>query len=178
VLHVLKTLIPSLLAPLLLSLPSTSQAQQSYPYSCEWVSEVTPGAVIRFSSTNGIGDYKGTLLYKGKRVMAFIERQSQGYGSRSWRRDGENAPSGAVLVFSGNQVVRGTPGFGDGNQPKGAQRVLLEGLGSALYYGWDQQMRKGHLAEPRWRNEQALLTAGEGFWRSSPGCRSLFLGRS
>ena len=165
-LHGVKTLIAALLAPLLLTAPSTSQAQQSYPYSCEWVSEVTPNAVIRFSNTNGVGTYNGALLYKGKRLMAFQEGQSQGYGSNWWSSGGEDAPSGAVLVFSGNQVIRGTPGFWGGNRPLGAQRVLLVGLGSALYYGRDQ----------RWRNEQALITAGEGFWRSSPGCRSL-LGR-
>ena len=150
-----------------LAAPLTAHAQQSYPYSCEWISEVTPDAVIRFSSTNGVGTYKGVLFYQGKRLMPFQEGQSQGYGSNFWiGGSGETAPSGTVVVFSGNQVVRGTSGFWDGKRVKGAQRVLLVGLGSSLYYGRDQT----------WRNQQALLTAGEGFWRSSPGCRSL-LGR-
>ena len=162
-LHGVKTLITALLVPLLLTAPSTSQAQQSYPYACEWVSEVTPNAVIRFSSTNGVGTYNGALLYKGKRLMAFQEVQSQGYGSNWWSTGGQGDRSDSVVVFAGDQVVRGTAGFWDGRRPKGSQRVLLVGMGSALYYGQDQ----------RWRDDHTLLTAGEGFWRSSPGCRSL-----
>ena len=51
-----------LFAPLLVTTPTNTLAQQSYPYSCEWISEVTPNAVIRFSSTNGVGTYNGALL--------------------------------------------------------------------------------------------------------------------
>lgn len=151
--------IATVLAPLLLAAPAPVLAQQSFPYSCQWVSEVTPDAVIRFSSTDGVGTFRGALLYKGKRLMAFQEGQSQGYGSNWWRTGGERDASGAVVVFSGDQVVRGT----SGKRPKGAQRVLLVGLGSSLYYGQNQ----------RWREDLTLLTAAEGFWRTSPGCRSL-----
>ena len=150
--------------PLLVSASPVAMAQQSYPYSCQWISEVTPAAVIRFSSTNGVGVYTGALLYQGKRLMAFQEGQSQGYGSNWWSTGEQDGPSGRVVVFAGNQVVRGSTGFWNGKRPHGTQRVLLVGLGSALYYGHVQ----------RWRDQPALLTAAEGFWRASPGCRSLF----
>jgi len=114
-------------------------------------------------SLMSVGSYKGALLYKGKRLMAFQEGQSQGYGSNWWSTGGQDDPSGQVVVFAGNQVVRGTAGFWSGKRPKVTQRVLLVGMGSALYYGRDQ----------RWRDDYALLTAAEGFWRASPGCRSL-----
>jgi hypothetical protein len=152
------------LSLLLAAVPSCVLAQQTFPYSCEWVSEVTPDAVIRFSSTTGTGTYNGSLLYKGKRLMNFQEGQSQGYGSHWWSTGREDDRSERVVVFSGDQVVRGTAGFRDDRRPKGAQRVLLVGMGSALYYGQDH----------RWRYDHTLLTAGEGFWRASPGCRALF----
>lgn len=158
-----KKTITAILAPLIVTAPATVLAQQSFPYSCQWVSEVTPDAVIRFSSTNGVGTYNGAFLYKGKRLMAFQEGQSQGYGSNWWSTGGQDDPSGSVVVFSGDQVVRGTAGFWNGRRPNGSQRVLLVGMGSALYYGQDQ----------RWRDDSTLLTVGEGFWRISPGCRSL-----
>lgn len=120
--------------------------------------------MIRFSSSNGVGTYEGAIFYKGKQLMAFKEGQSLGYGSNWWSTGGQDDPYGDVVVFSGDQVVRGTVGFWDGKRSKGVQRVLLVGMGSALYYGHDQ----------RWRSDHSLLTAGEGFWRSSPGCRSLF----
>ena len=91
--------------------------------------------------------------------MSLNEGQSQGYGSNWWSVDG-NDSSKSVVVFSGNQIVRGTPGF----QGKGITRVLLVGMGSSLYYGRDS----------RWRQDATLLTAGEGFWRASSGCRPLF----
>lgn len=134
-----------------------------HPYSCQWVSEVTPDAVIRFSSTNGVGTYNGALVYSGRRLMAFQEGQSQGYGSHWWRSAAEHDPSGQVVVFAGDQVVRGTSGFRAGRRAKGVQRLLLVGMGSALYYGRDQ----------RWREDHTLLTAAEGFWRAPSGCRPL-----
>ncbi len=108
----------ALLAPILVAAPSVALAEQSFPYACEWVSEVTPDAVIRFTSTNGVGSYNGALLYKGKRLLAFQEGQSQGYGSNWWSTGGQDDPSGQVVVFSGNQVVRGTDGFWSGKRPK------------------------------------------------------------
>jgi hypothetical protein len=159
----MRQFVSALLAPILVAAPSVALAEQSFSYSCEWVSEVTPDAVIRFSSTNGVGSYKGSLLYKGKLLLAFQEGQSQGYGSNWWSTGGQEDPSGQVVVFSGNQVVRGTTGFWDGKRPKDTQRVLLVGMGSALYYGRDQ----------RWRDDHTLLTAAEGFWRASSGCRAL-----
>lgn len=152
-----------LLAILLSAAPSAARAERSFPYGCEWISEVSPDAVIRFSSTNGTGVYNGALIYRGKRLMAFQEGQSQGYGSHWWSTGRDDDPSGRVVVFAGHQVVRGTIGFWNGRKPDGPQRVLLVGLGAALYYGQD----------PLWRNDSILLTAGEGFWRSTPGCRVL-----
>ena len=132
------------------------------PSSCQWVSEVTPDAVIRFSSTNGVGTYNGILFYKGKRVIPFQEGQAQGYGSHRWS-SGEKA-SGSIVQFIGHQVVRGTPKLMGAGRPQGVQRVLIVGLGSDLYYASD----------PSWRSETTLLTAAEGFWRWSSGCRSFF----
>lgn len=151
------------LALISLGLQSPAGAQQSFPYSCEWLSEVTPEVVIRFSDTNGVGTYRGALFTRGRRLMAVQEGQSQGYGSHWWSSGGGSGPSGQVLVFAGDRVVRGTPGIWEGRRPTGVGRVLLVGLGSALYYGSD----------PRWREDRALLTAAEGFWRLSPGCRAL-----
>ena len=135
-------------------------AQTSYAYSCKWVSEVTPDAVIQFTRTNGVGTYSGTLTYRGKRIGGFQEGQSQGYGSHWWSFGGSNDPSGDVIVFRGGQVVRGTAG----KSVQGPQRVLLVGLGSSLWYG----------SNPKWRDMSVLLTAAEGFWRSGSGCRALF----
>lgn len=85
----MKRTITATLAPLLVAAPATAFAQQSFPYSCQWVSELTPDAVIRFSSTNGVGTYNGALLYKGKRLTAFQEGQSpQGGSTHPAGRDG------------------------------------------------------------------------------------------
>jgi hypothetical protein len=124
---------------------------------------VTPDAVIRFHSTNGGGTYNGDLYYKGKRLMAFQEGQSLGYGSLWWSSGEDDSTSGKIVVFAGHQVVRGTPGFMNGKRPKGDQRLLLVGMGSALWYD----------GNPQWRDEQLLLTAGEGFWTTTAGCRTL-----
>ncbi|WP_411876655.1 hypothetical protein [Vulcanococcus limneticus] len=104
--------------------------------------------MIRFTSTNGIGTVLGARLYEG---------------SNWWSTGGPNDPSSVVVVFWGDQLVRGTAGFWDGMRPKGGPLVLLVGVGSGLYYGDDQ----------RWRDDHSLLTAGERFWRSTPGCHSL-----
>jgi hypothetical protein len=143
-----------------LALTSPSRAQNAFPYACEWVSEVTPDAVIRFThTTNGAGSYHGALFYRKQRLMGFQENQSQGYGNFWWSSGEGDDRSERVIVFSGNQVVRGTPG----PRPTGPQRVLLVGLGSSLWYGPD----------PTWRDKKELLTAAEGFWRTSPGCRQM-----
>lgn len=162
-LHVSRWITAAGLAALLGCTPSLAQTGPSLPYRCQWVSEVTPDAVIRFRSSNGAGLYSGTLIYRGRALLPFQEGQSQGYGSHWWSSGGAGAPSGPIVVFAADQAVRGTAGFWQGRRPVGVPRLLLVGLGSALYYGSD----------PRWRDDQTLLTAGEGFWRLSPGCRSL-----
>lgn len=132
--------------------------QGTAPYTCEWISEVTPEAVIRFTSASGVG-YDGNLFYRGKRVLRFQEGQYQGYGSHWWSSgEGDDNVKG-VVVFRGNQVLRGTPGA----PPQGPQRVLLVGLGSTLWYADQLQ----------WRSQEPLLTAAEGFWRTASGCRTL-----
>ena len=150
-------LLAVLLAPLVLS--STANAGKFYPYSCEWISEVTPDAVIRFNKTNGTGSYVGGIFYKGKRLMDFREGQSMGWGSLWWGTGLDDGGPRQVIIFRGNQVVRGTPG----KPAPGPQRVLIVGLGSSLWYGRDSN----------WRSEGTLLTAAEGFWRTSPKCRTL-----
>ena len=158
----MNSLIIGVLAALAVVVPSTVQAQRFHPYSCEWVSEVTANAVIRFSSINGVGTFNGVLFYEGRRLMAFQEGQSQGYSSNWWRSPDQKGKSGAVVVFSGNQAVRGTPGLWRGDDRRnGVQRVLIVGLGRSLWYGRDFS----------WRDEPTLLAAAEGFWRTSPGCR-------
>ena len=134
-------------------------AQGGYPYSCEWVSEITPEAVIRFTSTNGTGTHYGNLFYRGQRLMSFQEGQSMGYGSYWWSTGQEDDRLEQVIVFRGNQVVRGAPG----GTPSGHQRVLVVGLGSSLWYGQN----------PQWREMTTLLIAAEGFWKTSDGCRDL-----
>lgn len=89
----MKRTITAILAPLLVAAPATAFAQQSFPYSCQWVSEVTPDAVIRFSSTNGVGAYKGALVYKGRRLTAFQEGQSQSY---DWFLERQSPQGGAT----------------------------------------------------------------------------------
>lgn len=85
----MKSTIAAILSPLLVAAPATAFAQQPFPYSCQWVSELTPDAVIRFSSTNGVGTYNGALLYKDKRLTAFQEGQSpQGGSTHPAGRDG------------------------------------------------------------------------------------------
>ena len=93
------------LSALLMAPPSIARAEQGFAYSCQWISEVTPDAVIRFTSTNGVGVYTGALLYKGKRLMVVQERQSQGYCSHWWSTGEQDGPSGQVVVFAGHQVV-------------------------------------------------------------------------
>ena len=82
-----------------------------------------------------------------------------GYGSNWWSTGEDNGGFQSVVVFRGNQVLRGT----SGGAPSGQQRVLLVGLGGNLWYG----------RNPQWREMPSLLTAAEGFWRTTAGCRDL-----
>ncbi|WP_338438713.1 hypothetical protein [Synechococcus elongatus] len=137
---------------------TSAQAQPtSFPYRCEWKSEVTPDAVIRFNSTNGVGTYNGALFYKGRRLLSFSEGFSQGYGSNFWRAGSNNEQQSSEIVrFSGNQPRRS---YRDPQAAK-TNRVLIVGLGSRLWYG----------ENTNWRREAELLRAAEGFWRLSQGC--------
>lgn len=157
--------LPSAVLLALLSIASPSAfAKSPFSYTCRWVSEVTPDAVIQFTSTNGTGTYQGSLLYKGQPVFEFREGQFQGYGSNWWSTGAGDETSGRVVVFMDHRVVRGTPVSEAHTLRKGETRLLIVGLGSAIWYG----------NALRWRGEESLLTAGEGFWRPSAGCRKMF----
>ena len=142
---------------------SPAQARLPEPYSCEWISEASPDAVIRFNRTSGVGVYSGFLYYRDQPLMAVQEGQSQGYGRFWWSGSGEPAPSGTVVLFVRDQPLRALPTFWSDGRRLSANRVLLVGLGSALWYG----------SNPEWRQQKPLLLAAEGFWRLGPGCREL-----
>lgn len=124
---------------------------------------MTPRAVIRFTATSGPGTSLGVLSYRGRRLLELEQGQSLGYGSLWWRAGQVQERVGALLVFRGHQVVRGTLDLAGAAARTAPQRLLLVGLGSALWYG-----EKGE-----WRDDRLLLTAAEGFWRASPGCPTL-----
>lgn len=64
--------------------------------------------------------------------MGFPQGPPLGDGGRGWTSDAENGPSGQVVVFWGDRVVRGTAADGQRRRPSGVQRVLLVGFGSDL----------------------------------------------
>lgn len=142
---------------------SPAQARLPEPYRCEWVSEASSDAVIRFNRTSGVGVCSGFLFDRDQPLMAVQEGQSQGYGRFWWSGSGEPAPSGTVVLFMGDQPLRAVPTFWSDGRRLSAKRVLLVGLGSALWYG----------SNPEWRRQKPLLQAAEGFWRLGPGCRQL-----
>jgi len=142
------------------NLAHSFQAQaRMYPYSCKWVSKVSPSAIIFFSSTNGNGSYYGYLYYNGRRLLNIYEGNYQGYGSHWWSSSVDNHVNTYQLIeFWGNSPVRALP-----SNKLTSQRVklLLVGLGSSLYYG----------IEHSWRNDTELFRAAEGFWIPGSGCR-------
>ena len=140
-----------------------AQARSPELYRCEWISEASPDAVIRFNRTSGVGVYSGFLYYRDQPLMALQEGQSQGYGSFWWSEVGKATPSGTVVPFVRDQPLRAAPTFWSDGRRLSANRVLLVGLGSALWYG----------SNPEWRQQKPLLLAAEGFWRLGPGCRQL-----
>ena len=150
----------SVVAGILLIAP-TALAQQQYPYSCTWKSQVTPGAKIQFTSTNGIGGYQGALYMDGKWIISFREGSFQGYGSNWWSLTAE----GQDKIFGGGSIVlfkNGVPfrSSSEGHQSGVETKLLTVGLGSNLYYG----NHRGNLA---------LLRAAEGFWIPEKGCRHI-----
>lgn len=137
-----------------------SIAQQQHHYSCTWQSQVTPGATIQFTSTNGVGGYQGSLYMDGKWIINFREGSFQGYGSNWWSptTEGQDKPGGGTIVLFKNGVPyrSSTAGFLKGDPTK----LLTVGLGSNLYYG----NHRGNLA---------LIRAAEGFWIPGQGCRHI-----
>jgi len=126
---------------------------------CEWTSEVSPDAVIIFTSTTETGSYSGSLLYKNQRIIKFEQAQAQGYGSILWSTGDNRRASGQIVVFRGDQVKRGYLS----SQSQGPQRLLIVGLGASLWYGDNPQLREMDL----------VIAAAEGFWRPSAACPSL-----
>ena len=147
----------SVVAGILLIAP-TALAQQQYPYSCTWKSQVTPGAKIKFTSTNGIGGYQGALYMDGKWIINFREGSFQGYGSNWWSAtiEGQDKPGGGTIVLFKNGIPDRSST--EGNQNGTSSKLLTVGLGSDLYYG-------NH------RGNWALIRAAEGFWIPEKGCR-------
>ena len=139
----------------------TALAQPQYPYSCTWKSQVTAGAKIQFTSTNGIGGYQGALYVDGKRIINFREGSFQGYGTNWWSLTAEgqdkNSGSGSIVLFKDGVPFRSSS---EGYQSGVATKLLTVGLGSNLYYG----NHRGNLA---------LLRAAEGFWIPEKGCRHI-----
>ena len=139
----------------------TALAQQQYPYSCTWKSQVTPGAKIQFTSTNGIGGYQGALYMDGKWIISFREGSFQGYGSNwsSLTAEGQDKISGggSIVLFKNGVPFRSSS---EGYQSGVETKLLTVGLGSTLYYG-------------NQRGNYALIRAAEGFWIPQKGCRHI-----
>ena len=135
-------------------IPSRSESRPT----CIWRSEPTPVVVIKVHPRGpreaGNTD-RATLLYQGRKVFDLVTFQPNGYGALYWGTDG--AENKNLLFFYGNQPAAGVAHL-DKSQPR---RVILAGLGSALWYGKEE-----------WRSMPGLFLAAEGFWRLSPGCRA------
>ena len=149
-----------LVAGALLLSPALAFAQQHYPYSCTWTSQVIPEASIQFTSTNGIGGYQGAVYLNGKWIIHFREGNYQGYGSNWWSAAtaGQDKPGGGtVVVFKNGVPLRS---FSDRAPNDADTKLLTVGLGSSLYYGHH-------------RNKLELIRAAEGFWIPEKGCRHI-----
>jgi hypothetical protein len=140
-----------------------AQEQMAPDGQCQWVSELTPEAVIRFEPRPKAWSSRGMFFYRGEAMLPFRESQSSTIGSIHWHTDNDEGPSGEVVLFHGDQVLRGSTAYWTGDDSKEADRVLLVGFGRMLMSRSDRN----------WRDDKLLLAAGEGFWRLGPGCRSL-----
>ena len=141
-----------------------AQEQMAPDGQCQWVSELTPEAVIRFEPRPKAWSSRGMFFYRGEAMLPFRESQSSTIGSIHWHTDNDEGPSGEVVLFHGDQVLRGSTAYWTVDDSKEADRVLLVGFGRMLMIRSDRN----------WRDDKLLLSAGEGFWRVGPGCRSLF----
>jgi hypothetical protein len=141
-----------------LLLTQSAPSRSASAPSCLWRSESTPAVVIQVHPRDrrqAVNMDSATLLYRGRKVLDLVTFQPNGYGSLYWGTDG--AENKTLLLFYGNQPAAGVRHL-DRTQPR---RVILAGLGSALWYGKDE-----------WRSMPGLFLAAEGFWRLSPGCRA------
>ena len=149
----------TLIAGTLLASP-VAMAQQQYPYSCTWTSQVVPGAKIQFTSTNGIGGYQGALFLNGQWIINFREGNYQGYASNWWHQgqEGQDKPGkGTIVVLKNGVPVRS---LAAARRDSAAITLLTVGLGSTLYYG----DHRGNLP---------LIRAAEGFWVPGKACRHI-----
>lgn len=151
------------LSPMILGVMAASMspvaAEAPQAYDCQWTSEVTPGAVIRFDRFTGIGGTSGRLLFDGTPVGPFSESTTQGYANRYWSMD--QGGEGTVLHLRGDRLVRSLLNPSRSELAQEPPRVILVGLGRHLWYRGDQ----------RWRDQPELIAAAEGFWRVGAGCR-------
>ena len=141
---------------LLLTQSTPSRSESHLP--CVWRSESVPAAVIKVHphAPDQVANMDiATLLYQGRRILDLVTFQPNGYGSLYWGTEG--ADNKSLLLFYGNQPAAGVRSL-DRTQPR---RVILAGLGSALWYGRSE-----------WRSLPDLFLAAEGFWQLSPGCRA------
>ena len=135
-------------------------AQRLYAYSCTWKSEVTPRVKIQFTYQNGIGGYQGALYMDGRWIVSFSEGSFQGYASNWWSATalGQDKPyNGTIVVFKSGIPRRS---LSTRHQNSAPTKLLTVGLGSTLYYG-------------RYRGNDELIRAAEGFWTPGKGCRHI-----
>ena len=141
-----------ILSLLLTPLPAAASPQ------CQWISEITPDAVIQIGEVNPGGVLSGELVWKGKVVRSLLMGQPNGYGSRWWAYKGSNGKpigGGRLVPFRGNQPTRGTnPEVLNKAAPR---KALFIGMGADIYYS-------------DMRGERSLITAAEGFWEIPADC--------
>ena len=88
-----------------------AQEQMAPDGQCQWVSELTPSAVIRFEARPKVWSSRGTFYYRGEAMLPFRESQSKIVGSVHWDTDSDEGPSGEVVLFNGDQVLRGSTAY-------------------------------------------------------------------
>ncbi|QEY33014.1 hypothetical protein EVJ50_13045 [Synechococcus sp. RSCCF101] len=136
--------------------PGGLRAAELGPGPCIWTSEVSPEALIRFQPQTQPGLRRGELFFRRRRVSGFEVGTSLGYGTSWWGLTPQSEGRGdRVVWFRGPEPLRSLPSPGPA-----ADRLLITGLGSALWYRGDQRLRR----------EPTLIQAAEGFWRMSPTC--------
>lgn len=128
---------------------------------CVFSSMVMPELEIRVRlapRSQGLGQWVGSLQWRGRPLLPFRLSMAQGYGSRLWTSD----PPGEGGVQYAIPFTDGQP-YDALERRARVEAFLFAGLGSELYYRTEDGRRAG------------LYRAGEGFWRVGAGCRDRFL---